>query len=39
MGQINTVNALLTFLAFEAIIKQQTKKSALLLGVAARARK
>lgn len=33
-GQVNTVSALLTFLAFEAIIKQRTKKSALLLGVA-----
>jgi hypothetical protein len=33
-GQINTINALLTFLAFEAIINQRTTKSAILLGVA-----
>ena len=33
-GQINTLSALLTFLAFEAVISQRTRKSALLLGIA-----
>ncbi len=33
-GQINTLSALLTFLAFEAMINQRTTKSAILLGVA-----
>jgi hypothetical protein len=33
-GQINTLSALLTFLAFDAAISQRTTKSALLLGIA-----
>jgi hypothetical protein len=33
-GQLNTLSALLTFLAFYAIINQQTRTSALLLGTA-----
>jgi Gpi18-like mannosyltransferase len=33
-GQINTLSALLTFLAFYAVINQRTRVSALLLGTA-----
>lgn len=33
-GQINTLSALLTFLAFEAMVNQRTTKSAILLGIA-----
>ncbi len=33
-GQINTISALLTFLAFEAIVNQKINRSAILLGVA-----
>jgi hypothetical protein len=33
-GQINTLSALVTFLAFSAMINQQTTKSGILLGIA-----
>jgi Gpi18-like mannosyltransferase len=33
-GQINTLSALLTYLAFEAMVNQRTTKSAVLLGIA-----
>lgn len=33
-GQINTISALLTFLAFEAMINQRTTRSAIFLGIA-----